>query len=70
MKTYTKGQVVYCPCCGKLPDGEEYPVEDYFAPPIEPHNYEEIECGNCYALIGCEVSSCGKYFLFYVAYGE
>lgn len=66
MKQYKRGEIVKCPCCGELPDGCEYPAEDYFVPPAKPHSYEEIECGNCYSVIQCEVSSCGKYFVFYV----
>lgn len=65
MKHYKHGEIVVCPCCGELPDGCGYPAEDYFVPPAKAGSYEEIECGNCYALICCEVSRCGEYFIFY-----
>jgi hypothetical protein len=64
MKQYKRGEIVVCPWCGELPDGCEYPAEDYFVPPAKAGSFEQLECGNCYSLIDCEVSSCGSYFLF------
>ena len=66
MKPCTRGEIVKCPACGNLPDGCKHPAEDYFAPPAKPKSFEQIECGNCYAIIDCEVSVCGNYFLFSV----
>jgi hypothetical protein len=64
MKQYVRGEIVRCPSCGELPDGEEYTAEDYFVHPIKAGAFEQIECGNCYAVIDCEVSQDGRRFLF------
>lgn len=64
MKQYEKGDIVKCPACGELPDGEEYAAEDYFRQPVRAGDFQQIECGNCYAEIDCEVSQDGSNFLF------
>ena len=59
MKVYEQNEIVYCPCCEQLPDGNEDPAHFYVVPRSSVGSVHEAECGNCYCTISAKVLADG-----------
>jgi hypothetical protein len=55
IKSYKRGDILFCPFCGKHPAGEPLPVEDFVVPNSDVGEVHEEECYECFGWFSVEV---------------